>query len=187
MLKKIVATHRLKGLRDLRAVEKLAAWRSNGFDRCHVLDGQWIHSPLPPTPEETTANMWTDMNVSKKEISMSEKERSKQRVESFFNELEQGTASLTDEEFARLERIIMERRGRAAAHVVVAPVGRVAQKYRSMYMFMWREIPRARWTRSQKSLNHHRLVRVSSNHHRLVRVLRTAVSLELGDGTNQHC
>ena len=53
---------------------------------------------------------------------MSEKERSKQRVESFINELEQGTASLTDEEFTRLERMIMERRGRAAAHVVVAPI-----------------------------------------------------------------
>ena len=54
---------------------------------------------------------------------MSEKERSKQRVESFLNELEQGTASLTNEELARLERMIMERRGRAAAHVVVASVG----------------------------------------------------------------
>ena len=54
---------------------------------------------------------------------MSEKERSKQRIESFFNELKQGTASLTDEEFTRLERMIMERRGRAAAqHVVVAPI-----------------------------------------------------------------
>ena len=39
------------------------------------------------------------------------------------NELEQGTASLTDGEFARLERMVMERRGRAAAHVIVAPIG----------------------------------------------------------------
>ena len=31
-------------------------------------------------------------------------------------------ASLMDEEFARLERMIREKRGRAAAHVVVAPI-----------------------------------------------------------------
>ena len=123
MLWKTVVTHRLKELRHLRTVEKLATWRiSNGFDRCDTRDGQWIHSSLSPTPEETTASMWTGVNALKKEISTSEKERSKQRVKSFFNEIEQGTARLTDEEFARLERMIMERRGRAAAHVVVAPI-----------------------------------------------------------------
>ena len=58
MLRKTVVTHRLKELRHLRAVEKLAAWRrSNGFDRCNVHDGQWIHSPLPSTPEETIVSM----------------------------------------------------------------------------------------------------------------------------------
>ena len=53
---------------------------------------------------------------------MSGKDRSRQTVQSFVNELEQGTASLTDEELARLERMIVERRGRAAAHMVVAPI-----------------------------------------------------------------
>ena len=82
MLRKTVDTHRLEKLRHLRALEKLSAWRrSNSFDRCDVHDGQWIHSPLPPTPEETTASMWADVNALKKQISMSEKERSKQRVE----------------------------------------------------------------------------------------------------------
>ena len=57
MLWKAVATPRLKELRHLRAVEKLAAWRSNDFDRCDVHDGQWIHSARPPTPEETTASI----------------------------------------------------------------------------------------------------------------------------------
>ena len=56
---KTVVSHRLKELKHFRAVEKLAAWRrSNGFDRCDVYDGQWFHSPLSPTPEETTASMW---------------------------------------------------------------------------------------------------------------------------------
>ena len=111
MLRKRVATQRLNELRHLRAIQKLAAWRrSNGFDRCDVHDGKWIHSPQPRTLEETTASMWADLNALKKEISMSEKERSKQRVEGFLNELEQETASLT------------KRIGRAAAHVVVARV-----------------------------------------------------------------
>ena len=55
ILRKTVPTHRLKRLTYLRAVEKLADWgRSNGFDQCDAQDGQWIHSPLPLTPEETT-------------------------------------------------------------------------------------------------------------------------------------
>ena len=54
---------------------------------------------------------------------MSEKERSKHRVESLLNELEQETAILMDREFTRLERMIIERRGRTATHEVVAPIG----------------------------------------------------------------
>ena len=75
-----------------------------------------------PTPEETTASVRADVNALKKVIPMSEKESSKQRIGSFFNELEQETASLTDEEFTGLERMIMERRGRIAAYVVVAQI-----------------------------------------------------------------
>ena len=123
MLGKTVAPHRLKELRHLRAVGKLAARRSSGFDWCDVHDGKWIHSPPPPTPEQTTASMWADVNALKKKISTSEKERWRKRVENFLNELEQGIASLMEEEFARLERMITERRGRAAAHMVVAPIG----------------------------------------------------------------
>ena len=73
-------------------------------------------------PEETTASMWADVNALKKEISLSEKERSKQRVESFLNELEGGTSSFMNEEFARIKRII-ERGDRAAMHATVAPIG----------------------------------------------------------------
>ena len=84
VLRKTVATHRLKELRYLRAVENLPTWRrSNGFDRCDVIDGQWINGPLPPTLEQTTASMWTELYALKKVISMSGKARSKQRVESF--------------------------------------------------------------------------------------------------------
>ena len=58
MLRKTVATQHLKELTHLRAVEKLATWRrSYAFDGCDVRDDQWVHGPLPPTPEQTTANM----------------------------------------------------------------------------------------------------------------------------------
>ena len=115
-------THRLKGLKHLRAVEKLATWRYHGFDQYDVFDGQWFHSPLPLTPEETTESMWTYINALKEEISLSEKERSEQRVESFLNEFEGGPASFTNEKSARLKHIV-ERRGRAAAHAIVALIG----------------------------------------------------------------
>ena len=61
-------------------------------------------------PEETTSSLWTDVNALKKAISLSEKERSKQRIKKFLNEIE----GCTNEELVRFERIIMERRGRAA-------------------------------------------------------------------------
>ena len=53
---------------------------------------------------------------------MSVKDRSRQRVKSLINKLERGTESLTDEEFARLKRMIVERRGHDATHVTVAPI-----------------------------------------------------------------
>ena len=69
MLSKTIATHRLKELRHLRAIEKLVTWRrSNMFDRCELRDGQWIHGPLPPTPKEKIASMWADVNALKKAI-----------------------------------------------------------------------------------------------------------------------
>ena len=51
---------------------------------------------------------------------MPEIKRSKQRVERFLNDIE----GYTDEELARFERTITERRDCAAANVVVAPVGK---------------------------------------------------------------
>ena len=90
------------------------------------------------------------------------------KVKSFVNELEQGIVSLTDEEFARLKPMIVERKGLDAAHVAVAPIATAqpcsprsrSSKYRSIHVFICREITRAEWTRSEVSSNHHRLVRV---------------------------
>ena len=59
---------------------------------------------------------------------MSGKERSRQRVKSFKNELDRGTVSFTVEEFAKLKRIV-ERRGRDAAHVTVVSIDTAQQPY----------------------------------------------------------
>ena len=146
MVWKTGVTHRIKKLKYFRALEKLAAEkRSHRFDWCDVNDGQWFPSRLPPTPEETTAIMWADVNALRKEISLSEKEKSEQRIEEFVIKLEQRVASCTDERLSRFERIIMERRGRAAAHAIVASTGtspaqpsnpdRIVREYPSILVF----------------------------------------------------
>ena len=59
-----VAAYRLKELKHLQAVEKLATWRrACGFDRLTEGDDSWIHSTRPPTPEEFTASLWSDLKV----------------------------------------------------------------------------------------------------------------------------
>ena len=78
-----VATHRLKELRHLHAVENLATWRRTyGFDLLEDGD-DWVHGPLPSTPEQITASMWSDLNTSKDVISLSGKDGSRQKVKSF--------------------------------------------------------------------------------------------------------
>ena len=130
MIRKTVATRRFKEPRHLHAVEKLANWRRTyGLDRLEDGDGHyWVHGPLPPTPEQITASMWSDLNALKGAVSMSGRERCRQRVKSFKNELDQGTVSFTVEEFAKLKRIV-ERQGRDAAHMTVASIDTAQQPY----------------------------------------------------------
>ena len=77
---------------------------------------------LPPTPEQITASMWSKLNALKDATSMSGKDGSRQKVKSFINELDRGTVSFTDVEFAVLKHMVEERRGRNAAHVTVASI-----------------------------------------------------------------
>ena len=116
-----VATHRLKELRHLHTLEKLATRRTYDFDRIEGGDDLWVHGPFPPTPEQITASMWSDLNALKDAISMSGKDWSRQKVTSFIDEIGRGTVSFTDEEFAMLKRFV-ERRGREAVHVTVASI-----------------------------------------------------------------
>ena len=70
-----VDAHRLPKVRDLLAFEKLTTWRRmSSFDR--VADGEdnWSHG-LPPTPEEYTASLRSDLQELKNAISMPVKTR----------------------------------------------------------------------------------------------------------------
>ena len=87
----------------------------NGFDR--VADGEdnWSHG-LPPTPEQYTASLRSDLQELKHAISMP-----RQKVSNLINEVEQGKVS--DEEFAILKRLVEKRSREAAqAQVTFTPV-----------------------------------------------------------------
>ena len=93
-----VAAYRLREMKDLQAREKLAIWRRmNGFDR--VTDGEdnWFHGPrsLPPTLEELTASLWSDLQELKDAISTTEGDRFSPRAKSFTKEIGQGTVNST--------------------------------------------------------------------------------------------
>ena len=94
-----VAAYRLQQMKDLQAREQLATWRKmNGFDR--VADGEdnWFHGPLslPPTPEEFTESMWSEMNALRDAISMPKGDRFGPRAKSFTKEIGQRTVNSTD-------------------------------------------------------------------------------------------
>ena len=93
---KTVADHRLKKLKYLHAVEKLATWRRTyGFDRHADGNNHWVQGPLPPTPEQITASLWSYLKELKDAILMSGKDGLRQK--SFSNEIGQGTVSFTDQ------------------------------------------------------------------------------------------
>ena len=129
----IVAAYRLKELKHLQAVEKLATWKKAcGFDRLAEGDNSWVHGTRPPTPEEFTTSLWSDLKELKDAVSMPTRDGFSQRAKSFIKKIGQGTVNLKDAigqstvnlanaELAMLKRFV-ERRGRDAAHVTCASV-----------------------------------------------------------------
>ena len=90
----------------------------NGFDRVAGGEGSLSHG-LPPTPEQYTASLRSDVQELKDAISMP-----RQKVSNLINGIEQGKAS--DEEFSILERLVEKRSREAAqAQVTVTLVGTV--------------------------------------------------------------
>ena len=102
-----IDAHRLQKLRDLLAFKKLATWRRmNGSDR--VVDGEnnWFHGhrSLPPTPQEFSASLRSDLQELKNPISMPAETRPWQKTMDFVNILEQEKVS--DEELTVLKRLV---------------------------------------------------------------------------------
>ena len=108
-----VDAHCLQKIRDLLAFEKLATWRRmNDFDR--VVDGEdnWFHArSLPPTPQEFSASLGSELQKLKDAISMP-----RLKISNLINEIEEGKVG--DEEFAILEWLV-EKRSREAAQAQV--------------------------------------------------------------------
>ena len=117
-----VKAHRLQKIRDLLAFEKLATWRRmNGFDRTADGEDNWFHGPrsLPPTPEEVTASLRSDLQELKDAILVP-----RQKFRNLINAFEQGKVS--DEEIAILKRLVEKQSREAAqAQVTVTPVDTV--------------------------------------------------------------
>ena len=95
----------------------------NGFDR--VVDGEdnWFHDlrSLPPTPEDYTKNLWSEVNALKDAIAMTARTTPWQMTIEFVDGLK---GKLPDEELAVIIRYV-EKRGREAAQVTVTPVDTV--------------------------------------------------------------
>ena len=124
-----VDAHRLRKMRDLLAFEKLATWRRmNGFDRVVEGEENWFHGhrSLPPTPEQYTASLRSDLQKLKDAISMPAEDtvtRPWQKTIDFVDGLE---GKLPDEDLAVIMRYV-EKRSREAAQtqVTVTPVDTV--------------------------------------------------------------
>ena len=101
-----VAACRLRKIKILQAVEKLATWRRTyGYDR----DDSWMHGTRPLAPEESTASLWEEVNALEQAISMSGRARPWQK---------------TKELLAAIKRYV-ERHSREAEQVTVTPVSTV--------------------------------------------------------------
>ena len=66
-------SRKLGRVKEFLAYQKLATWRRmNGFDRIVKGEENWSHvyRSLPPTPEQYTASLWSEVNALKNAISM---------------------------------------------------------------------------------------------------------------------
>ena len=124
-----VNAHRLKKMKELLAYEKLSTWRRmNGFNRVVEGEENWFHGhrSLPPTPEQHTASLRSDLQKLKDAISMPAEDtvtRPWQKTIDFVDGLK---GKLPDEELAVIKRYVEKRSREAAqAQVTVTPMNTV--------------------------------------------------------------
>ena len=77
-----------------------------------------MHGTLPLSPQEFTANLWSDLQELKDTIPISGRARPRQKTRELFDGLK---GDLPDEKLAAIKRYV-ERRSRKAAQVTVTPV-----------------------------------------------------------------
>ena len=118
----IVAAHRLKQMQEFLAYQELATWRRmNGFDRIVKGEQNWSHvyRSLPPTPEQYTASLWSEVNALENAISMpTEDTVTRPRQQDSLDEM------LANFEFARTKAYV-EKRSRDEATQVQVTVTQV--------------------------------------------------------------
>ena len=118
---KAVDAIRLKNVREFLAYQQLATWRRmNGFDRVADDEKSWFggHRSLPPTPEQYTASLWSEVNALKEAISMpAEDTVTRPRQKDSLDEL------LANFEFATIKEYV-ERRSRERARAQVTAITR---------------------------------------------------------------
>ena len=121
-----VDAHRLRKMRDLLAFEKLTTWRRiNGFDRVADDKKNWFHGhcSLPPTPQQYTASLRSELQKLKNAISMpadTAETRPWQKTLDFVDGLK---GKLPDEALAVIKRYVEKRSREAAqAQLTVTPV-----------------------------------------------------------------
>ena len=153
-----VDAHRLRKMRDLLALEKLATWgRMNGFDRVVEGEENWFHGhrSLPLTPEQYNASLKSELQKLKYKISMPAETETRpwQKTMDFVDGLK---GKRPDEELAVIKRYVEKRsRGAAQTQVTVTPANtvqhcnpcRLIPTCRQMYVLRWR-VARVRWARS---------------------------------------
>ena len=119
-----VDAHYLKKMNELLTYQELVIWRrENGFGRVAGGENDWFHGPrsLPPTPEQFTQSLWSEVNALKDAISMP-----RQKVSKLINVIEQ--SKLSDEGYAFLKRLV-EKRDREAAQVTAVTRDDTVQHY----------------------------------------------------------
>ena len=125
-----------------------------------------MHGSCPPSPEELTVSLWSDLQELKDAISMSARARPWQKTKKFLDGLE---GDFLDEELAAIKRYV-ERRSREAAQMTVTPVSTVQ---RCIPHSPPPEIPSDVCVHmAKKEAGMMDPGKISSNHHRLVRVLK---------------
>ena len=115
-------SRKLGRVKEFLAYQKLATWRRmNGFDRIVKGEENWSHvyRSLPPTPEQYTASLWSEVNALKNAISMpTEDTVTRPRQKDSVDEM------LANFEFARI-KAYAEKRSRDEATQVQVTVTQV--------------------------------------------------------------